>query len=148
MKEIYSYTLVNLGEQLMAMQWPETVLILDPDWGATLTNKPGATSDNQPQSYLGWATDEFRYPNVAAKNSLASIDLMLKIWLYRLRCLDSIQAKYRNTYDMFDVYNAAWVSCGYITNQSEKAIKLATLRFPDCISKANGSYFKKGYTND
>lgn len=131
MKDIYSYTLVNIGGPLMSMNWPKSVLVLDPDWGATITNKPGATADNQPQTFLGWATDEFRYPNLAAKNSLASIDLMLKIWHYRLSCLYSIQAKYPHTYTLFDVYNAAWVSCGYTTEQSDKAIKLAKIRFKD-----------------
>lgn len=115
----------------MSMNWPKSVLVLNPDWGATITNKPGATSDNQPQTFLGWATDEFRYPNLAAKNSLASIELMLKIWKYRLDCLYSIQAKYPNTYSLFDVYNAAWVSCGYVTEQSDKAIKLANIRFKE-----------------
>ena len=125
MKDIYSYTLVNIGGPLMSMNWPKSVLVLDPDWGAT--------ADNQPQTFLGWATDEFRYPNLAAKNSLASIDLMLKIWHYRLGCLYAVQAKYPHTYTVFDVYNAAWVSCGYITEQSDKAIKLANLRFKDII---------------
>ena len=118
----------------MAMFWPESVLVLNPDWGATITNKPGATSSNLPQTYLGWATDEFRHPNTAAKNSIASIDLMLKIWHYRLTCLHVLQAKYQNTYNKFDVYNAAWVSCGYVTDQDVKAVKLAKLRFKDLVA--------------
>ena len=115
----------------MSMVWPESVLILDPDWGATITNKPGATSDNQPQSFLGWATAEFRLPNKAASNSAHAIDLMLKIWHYRLDCIYAFQAKYRNTYTDFDIYNATWVACGYLEGQSEKAITLATKRFKD-----------------
>lgn len=115
----------------MSMVWPETVLILNPNWGATITNKPGATSDNQPQSFLGWATAEFRLPNDAAYNSLHSIDLMLQIWHYRLTCIYALQAKYRNTYDDFDVYNATWAACGYVDGQSEKAITLAKIRFKD-----------------
>lgn len=111
------------------MIWPESVLILNPDWGATITNKPGATATNQPQSFLGWASAEFRLPNEAAYNTLHSIDLMLKIWHYRLASLYAYQAKYRNTYDLFDVYNATWVACGYPEGQSKKVITLCEKRF-------------------
>lgn len=109
----------------MAMNWPETVLVLDPECGHKLTTKPGANEQNTPHSAWTWAENEFR----GLKAPRAQLDLMLRIWHYRYSCLKTFKAKYPNTYSDYDVYNATWVSCGYIDEQDEKAIELCDKRF-------------------
>lgn len=115
------------------MIWPESVLILHPDCGHTLRplDTPGADASNRPRTAYQWAEEEFRLPGYKGGSPRHSVDVMLQIWRYRFRCLLAVQAKYPNTYSNYDLYNAAWVSCGYITDQSSKAIKLADTRFPN-----------------
>ena len=109
----------------MPLQWPESVLVLDPECGHDLKDVPGANIKNQPQNPMGWANDEFR----GIKAPLSQVDLMLRIWEYRYECLRFYRAKYPHTYSEYDIYNAAWVACGYTEDQPESAIKLCKERF-------------------
>lgn len=107
------------------MLWPESVLVLDPELGHELTDKPGANAQNKPHNAWGWAQAEFE----GSESSRSQVDTMLKIWRYRFDCLLTYRMKFRNTFSNYDHYNAAWVACGYIEDQPEKAIELCSLRF-------------------
>jgi hypothetical protein len=109
----------------MSLQWPEDVLVLDPECGHKLTDQPGADLKNTPHNAWGWAQLEIR----KTKAPQSQQDLMLRIWFYRYDCLRNYLARYKNTYTIYDVYNAAWVSCGYVDYQDESAIELCSKRF-------------------
>jgi hypothetical protein len=111
------------------MVWPESVLILDPECGHELEWLPGADAHNNPRSAYQWCENEFRLPQYQGGSSRHSVDVMIGIWRYRYGCLVSYQSKYANTYSHYDLYNAAWVACGYTSDQSSKAIELCGQRF-------------------
>lgn len=107
--------------------WPDDVLVLDPECGHELTDRPGANAKNQPHSAIGWACNEFRNRGIPPNEA----DFMLRVWMYRYDCLSALRAKYPHTYTNYDVYNAAWVSCGYVDEQDESAIELCRKRFSE-----------------
>ena len=112
------------------MIWPKEVYVLEKGRDTLIyPSPPGADGDNKPRSAESWGESELRTKEVLSNNNYASIDLMIGVWRYRFYELLYLQAKYRDTYSIHDVYNAAWAACGYQHNQCRKALKLCDMRF-------------------
>jgi hypothetical protein len=109
------------------MIWPDSVAVLT--GRNTLVHKPGCDHHNVPHSPELTAQDEFRDSKYFHKLSTHATHMMISIWEYRYHCLLDLHAKYLSTYSIVDVYNAAWASCGYTQDQSNKAMELAGKRF-------------------
>lgn len=108
-------------------KWPDSVAVLE---SRHRLMEPAQAKHHPTRNPYLRAQQEFRDSKYFHQMNTHQTKLMCEIWSYRFNQLYTFHGKYPTTYKLHDVYNAAWAACGYVENQSEKALELADKRFP------------------